>query len=254
LSQVLRKRWGGGVESLPLLPSWLTLIAPVFEIILACWLLSGRWRFGSFAVATFTFVVFVVINIFQLRAGQTSCGCLGAAKVSPWVTLTLDVIVVLALLLARPKWAGWPTWGPETKTAVLAASVAGVVLAVVVGYSTLRYGSVHAAAAATTGQSIALLDPEAGVGNVPGDEFVEGELRVVNLSDEEVQIAYVSTRCRCADFHDLPLTLPPRSSGRIGFTLLTPNAVGYFRRAGEIRSSAGAVRFDIVGRATSISE
>ena len=42
---------------------------------------------------------FVPVLVGDLLLGASSCGCFGAVKVSPWVTLVMDVTFFLGLLL-----------------------------------------------------------------------------------------------------------------------------------------------------------
>ncbi len=85
------------------------------------------------------------------------------------------------------------------------------------------------------------------LGKVSPEALVDGQLEVINLTDEDIQVALISTRCRCAEFHDLPVTLTPNRAVRIALTLRAPTATGLFRREGEVRSSAGVAKFEMVG-------
>jgi hypothetical protein len=80
-----------------------------------------RPRFAwPLVLALFAFFDFVLVK--QLAAGASSCGCFGASiKVSPWLMLSVDSALVLALLASRP----WSTVRrPGGSLVALAAGVA----------------------------------------------------------------------------------------------------------------------------------
>lgn len=165
----------------------------------------------------------------------------------PTATLVLDACVVVALLVLRPRWEGWPERGPEFGVVLRAAGAAGLVVGLMAGYAHLRYGSVQAGIAAAVGRPVTVVPETTDVGRVAPGGLAEGEIEVVNLTGEDVQVAFISMRCRCAGFRDLPLTIPPGKSGRIAFVLRAPPDPGHFKRDGVIRSSAGEARFVLAG-------
>jgi hypothetical protein len=82
---------------------------------------------------------------------------------------------------------------------------------------------------------------------VTAGELTDGTVEVISLTGSEEQVAYISMRCRCAEFDDLPVALPPGRAARIAFRLRVPAGAGSFRRAAVVQSSAGEARFEIVG-------
>jgi hypothetical protein len=239
---------GGGEESRNLSGSVLVAAFPVVELLLGGWLLSGACRFGAWLAALFTFSLFGFISYSQIQAGAADCGCFGpAVQVPPYATLALDATLVLALVTFRPRWAGWPAVGPGLSVVMRTAAVAGLVLAAGAAYSYWRYGSVQAGVAAAAGMPVAATTPVVDVGRVPAGELTDGAVEVISLTGSEEQVAYISMRCRCAEFDDLPVALPPGRATRIGFRLRVPAGAGAFRRAAVVLSSAGEARFEIVG-------
>ena len=92
----------------------------------------------------------------------------------------------------------------------------------------------------------AVTTPVVDVGRVPVGEITTGTVEVISLTGSEEQVAYISMKCQCAEF-DLPATLPPERATPIGFRLRAPNEPGAFRRPAVVKSSAGDVRFEMVG-------
>ena len=71
-------------------------------------------------LALFAFFDFILVS--QLMAGAESCGCFGATiKVSPWVMLGVDSVLLISLLASRP-WSS--IRGPGLPVAALAAGAA----------------------------------------------------------------------------------------------------------------------------------
>ena len=231
-----------------LAPPWVTAALPALELLLGVWLVSGVFRFGAYLIALVTFSLFSLVALSQVQSGASDCGCFGSAvTVSPWLTLTLDVTLVFALLRFRPRWAGRPALAPVTSLVLRSAAVAGLVLAAGAAFSVWRYGSVMAGVAAAAGMPVAVTTPVIDVSRVAAGELTDGTVEVINLTGSEEQVAYVSMRCHCAVFDDLPVALPPGQATRIGFRLLVPAEAGAFRRPAVLQSSAGDVRFEMIG-------
>lgn len=70
---------------------WLLTLA---EIGFASWLFSGVCSRLAVRWAKAVFVLFAGFALAKALRGDVSCGCFGAVVVSPWITLTADVLVV----------------------------------------------------------------------------------------------------------------------------------------------------------------
>ena len=81
---------------------WSLAIQVQFELVLGLWLLGGVHRRLLWLVSTVCFALFALVSLHKALAGQASCGCFGAVRVSPWYTLVLDVAAAGALILLRP--------------------------------------------------------------------------------------------------------------------------------------------------------
>ena len=101
------------------------------EIAFGFWLIGGLLPRTTWLAALGCFTVFCGVTLYKGIGGQASCGCFGRISVSPWYTLTLDVIAVAALLWRRP--AGGNTGGSAGRWRVRLGIVAGLVLACGVG-------------------------------------------------------------------------------------------------------------------------
>lgn len=73
------------------------VIVVEFQLGLAFWLMSGIQSRRAHLVGIITFAMFAIYNLLLLVEGQRSCGCFGNLEVSPWFTLGLDVVAVIAL-------------------------------------------------------------------------------------------------------------------------------------------------------------
>ena len=88
--------------------SWLAspgLVAAValYEWLLAAWLISNLWRSWAWWATICTFCGFAAISLF-LAARSESCGCFGVWSISPWISFSIDVLVVLVLVFSRRVW------------------------------------------------------------------------------------------------------------------------------------------------------
>lgn len=88
-----------GLLSVP----WFQALIVIFELLLGCWLLSGRNSAEAWLVTAVTFSVFAVISGYAAWIGQSSCGCLGRISVSPWYALVFDIAILALLVLSKPN-------------------------------------------------------------------------------------------------------------------------------------------------------
>ena len=72
------------------------------ELLFGIWLLSGLVPHVTRMVSIGTFTLFAVVSFGRAISGEVSCGCFGSVTVSPWITGTLDLVAVAALLRFKP--------------------------------------------------------------------------------------------------------------------------------------------------------
>jgi hypothetical protein len=77
-------------------------LAVEWEIVLGIWLLVGRKPFRAWLAASLTFLLFAGVSLHLGLIGQTSCGCFGSVKASPWHAFAVDVSALIVLGIARP--------------------------------------------------------------------------------------------------------------------------------------------------------
>jgi hypothetical protein len=72
------------------------------EWVLALWLILGIRKRVAWMFTTLVFGVFSMVALYRGLRGDDSCGCFGDFRVSPWITFTLDLVIVAALLRWPP--------------------------------------------------------------------------------------------------------------------------------------------------------
>lgn len=92
-------RTGQGVLHAP----WLIFTQIHLEFALALWLLSGLLPLWSRRSAIAVFSLFASVAAYKALTGADSCNCFGQLKVSPWLTLALDLTILAALACTRRK-------------------------------------------------------------------------------------------------------------------------------------------------------
>jgi len=83
-----------GVTQLPLI---------VGEVLLAFWLLSGVLPRCSRGAAFLCFAGFACVSLYNISTGEIACGCFGIVTMSPWTSLTVDLVALTALTLSGSK-------------------------------------------------------------------------------------------------------------------------------------------------------
>jgi hypothetical protein len=99
--------------------------------------------------------------------------------------------------------------------------------------------------AAARGKPIALSPDRLDLGVVRAGERVERTLRVLNLSNETVQVHLASSDCSCAEVAGLPVSIEPGQSAEVLVAVTVSRTAGTFRRTGRLRTSAGEASFGI---------
>lgn len=88
-------------ETSMLTSRWFLLLIIHCEWILAAWLLAGIYRRVAWWSTLVAFSVFATVALTHVIRGDTSCGCFGSLHVSPWVSLAVDVMAIVALAVGR---------------------------------------------------------------------------------------------------------------------------------------------------------
>jgi hypothetical protein len=226
------------------------------ELLLALWLASGWRRPAAWLVAVLLLVIFAATNLQSGLIGSASCGCLGIVRVSPWVTLALDVTLLATVALVTPRKAEIVANVRDLlpKALGLGVGTAGVigVLALV---SVVAFGSVDAALAALRGGPITVT-PAVDFGFGRAGAAVVGVVEVTNYSGEPVLVYGGTSDCTCVTQYDLPATVPPGGRSSFRFTVRLPKDTGQFTRRGKLlltdHGTARKLRFVITGRVTDV--
>ncbi|MBQ2682527.1 MAG: DUF1573 domain-containing protein [Thermoguttaceae bacterium] len=82
---------------------WFQIVLVEFEFTFSLWLLVGIFPRLARWATVLLFGAFFLVSFFKAIAGEESCGCFGAAKVSPWFTTTLDLVLATFAAIAERR-------------------------------------------------------------------------------------------------------------------------------------------------------
>jgi hypothetical protein len=190
---------GGVGQTLTLLSPRVQLVGMEVEALVAIWLVSGYARRGAWLAAVVLFATLAAVSAYLAWIGQASCGCFGRVEVSPWVSLALDVVCVVALIATRPtgQWLSTNTLWPAT-VAILV--VGGLVTA-------SESDGARRELARFRGEAF-LLDGDTDAGAAPKGESRIVSVTVENITDADLRLIGGTASCSCVATYDLPLTVP----------------------------------------------
>jgi len=205
-------------------------LGPAFLVLgpawMALWLASGVFRRWLWTCALVLFSGLGAVAGHTAFRGEASCGCFGALQISPWVTLGLDGIAIMALLLTRPK--GNTSADGQGRRAILTAGV-GVLLTVPLAVFMLRQPPVGLSAA---GQAAASNQPDtppgpnqllADLGYVPAKSTHPIHFILANGAARPMAIVKIEKECNCVQFPTTLPAVPPHGTLPVEATFAAPD-------------------------------
>jgi hypothetical protein len=104
-----------------------------FEFVLSAWLMVGMFREWTRRITIGAFSLFLVYTLALSFTGAQSCNCLGVVQAPPWVMAAIDAMVVVALVVSRPRnetsvWLARPRVGLAIFGVLLVSMATGVEL------------------------------------------------------------------------------------------------------------------------------
>jgi hypothetical protein len=193
-------------ESILLTPRLLVALIEI-EIVLGLWLLSGLAPRAAWLASLVFFTLGAAANLYMAFEGQRSCGCFGRVEVSPWLSLTLDVAAVAALLTLRPARGEQLRAAPWLQGLLRTAGGAVVFLVLIGGALLLCCDDPQRVLAQLRGELRTVEPPVTDVGEGRPGEQRTFTIQLANRTPAPVRILGGTSSCACVATDDLPLTL-----------------------------------------------
>jgi hypothetical protein len=73
------------------------------ELLIAAWLTVGGWSPVRFLCSLLFLAALSAIATYDVTHSYPSCGCFGSLKIPPIITLTFDILAIIALTVTRPR-------------------------------------------------------------------------------------------------------------------------------------------------------
>lgn len=162
------------IDPLVHLSPWYTLPTVLIELSLATWLISGVHPRYSWLAATVLFGVFSCVAAMKLLSGVSDCGCFGAARVSPWIALSIDICALIALCMCFPATQCLPRSRTPLWKLCLVAAYALFALYVIARFSSTTTAGDVLAQGITRFADNVVVDPDSWIGQrCPLIEYVD---------------------------------------------------------------------------------
>lgn len=204
------------------------------EALLGLWLLTGRARRSAWFVAMAFFLIAAGVSLYLGLMGQSSCGCFGRIKVSPWGAFALDVACLAALGLCRPSFH--PGLGDNAvdphllREAFTIVGGVGAILAVCLGGVLLTGGSSGDFLARVRGDRITVEPAVTEMGSGAAGQKRQFTVRLHNHTDHTVRIVGGTTSCACIVTDDLPVSIPAGGSVLVAVRTGFKGTPGFFQQ------------------------
>lgn len=197
------------------------------EIMLGLWLLSGWSQFACWMAALSFFGIMAGMSLYLALVGQSSCGCFGYIAVSPWLTFTLDVAAVGALVACRPAQdIHIGAWLSSLLKVAVGAALFGALLG---GVFLLTVDNPVETLSRLRGDSLTVEPNISQIGDGIAGEQRPFTIRLLNNTDRYVRVIGGTATCGCIATDDLPLTLAPGGSNSISVRVKFSGSPGLFR-------------------------
>ena len=182
------------------LAKWSTILLVAGEVVFAFWLLCGVLVPATKWLAVGVFSAFALYNAHRWLGGYATCGCFGAVKIDPRVTMGIDAAVAgLFLLSAAPPLRALH-WKVERRV-LLVASAVPLLLAIPAAATLAAVSPPTLTADGLAGQAGGLvrLEPSEWVGRrLPLLPYIEGV--AADVGRGEWQVVLMHPDCgHCAD-------------------------------------------------------
>jgi hypothetical protein len=204
----LSARWG----------AWLPAGLALLELSLGLWLLAGLWAHWACRVAIVTFGIFALVSGTKALQGHETCACFGAVvgDMSPWLSLTIDVVAIALLLPCLTRQAGTPSSAAGKRFQSFAALTRPVLV--------LGLAGVGAAWVATAPQrgapKLIVADDYLDIGDVWETSDFVWELPIHNRSERTITITRFQTTCSCLREVEPPsLVIGPKETANVTLKL-----------------------------------
>lgn len=204
---------------------WIQALAISFEFGLAFWLLSGWQANMAKRVTTITFSVLALVSLYLVWIGQTSCGCLGEIKVSPWWSFGLDVAIAISTLFFRPQ----ENLFSSRDLGQIGIGSSVIVGLVGVGLFTLS-SNPSVLLASVQGRSLVVVPGVVDLGADKVGAKRNFKVEVKNLSNKVVTVSGGTAGCGCVATKSLPVTIPPNGTVEVEVVVTFKGTHGVFSR------------------------
>lgn len=218
-----------------LFSSRLRLLVMEAEAILGLLLLSGWAKRAAWSFAVAFFLVVAGTSLYLGMMGQSSGGCFGRVKVSPWGAFALDMACLAALGLCRPSFRR----GQEESKAAPhrlrdVFTIAGGSSAILV----LFVGGVFLTGGNRPGDFLVRLRGEritveplvTDMGSDTGGQIRSFAVLIHNYTDHTITITGGTTTCACIATDDLPVSIPPGGSATVTVVARFKGTPGLFQQ------------------------
>jgi len=218
---------GQGESFLSELMPQLEWLAIQTEILIGLWLVSGWWEKLSRIALLALLAIFFGASLAMVIQGRSTCGCLGAASVSPVWMLVFDLASVLVVSLSSAS-------GQEADSNSLGAidiqrdgrwlfGRLGLTVVLAASFGAMSVGLAPAIASTLSfvgnrSQSLRFEPSVIDAGQGEAGQWKAISVRLENKSNEPIRLIGGKENCNCKTIRALPLTVQP--NGHEAFEIL----------------------------------
>jgi hypothetical protein len=132
----------------------------LLEFAAGIWLISSAATYHALRAGALLFAIFLGVSVYRGLQGQTDCGCFGPVPMNPWITASMDAVMLLWFITAALQ---LPRAIPAIRWRKILAPWLAVLMLIggVIGGIYVQPARLHANGKITGGHGVVMMQPPA---------------------------------------------------------------------------------------------
>ena len=152
----------------------------LMELAAGVWFISSVAGYYALRAGSLLFAIFLAVSLHDAWQGQVNCGCFGPVPMNPWITATMDAVILLLLAAAIPMYPKKYPAGAWRKI-ISEIMALGILVGMIGGKFYLQPGMLHSNGTITGGHGVIFMQPPAwDTRRFPAADYIPGSRAIMH--------------------------------------------------------------------------